>query len=554
VTIRRSSWVAGLIAGGLALAVLGLSEALCSREQLRGEETRLEQAVEALAGEALPLFSLEPADADEAVRRWAAITGLRITLIAEDGRVHAESWTLPKLLDRMVDHLGREEVEAAARGDRAFAQRRSETTGRRTVYHARAVGGRPPAGFVRAAHERERRGAPWMALAVSLLSAVMVGAVTESALQRRERSVTGHLAQWSDLPRNADAEAVAAEVSRRLVESRQEYERRLEVKRAALEQLGEGIVMVDAGGSVTFANTAAGALLGGNLAVGRPLVEAVRFPDLLAAVRRVSEEGGVQHTECTGAGEAELAVRVCALNHPRMAAAIVLRDTRGERQLERARRALVADLAHELRTPLTVLGGLVEELREERDGDELVLTLERQLRRLRTFAEELEELAALETGQVHLEPEETDASVMVRQVLEESAGAARTAGVSLSQLGEPCPLVTDPVRLSQVIGNLVDNGIRYNRPGGSVTVTVEQGVDMALILVEDTGIGIPSAEVPLVFQRFYRVRRGAQPAGGSGLGLAIVKHLVRALGGTVQLTSEEGRGTRVAVQLPSSLP
>lgn len=552
--IRRSSWAAGLVAGALVLAALGLSVARCRREQRRSEEAHLEQAANVLAAEALPLFLMDPAEADEAVRRWAAIARLRVTLIAADGRVHAESWTFPKLLDRMVDHLGREEVQAAARGERIFAQRRSETTGQRTAYHARAVGGRPPVGFFRVAVESEGRRTPWAGVVLSLLAAFLVGGVTESALRRRERSVTRHLAQWSDLPRNADAEAVAAEVSRRFEEGRQEYERRLEVKRAALEQLSEGIVMVDAGGHVSFANTAAASLLGENLAVGRPLVEAVRFPDLLAAVGRVTEEGGAQHTECPGANEAELAVRVCALNHPRMAVSVVLRDTRGERQLARARRALVADLAHELRTPLTVLGGLTEELREERDGDELVVSLERQLRRLRVFAEELEELAALETGQILLEPEEIDASVIVRQVLEEAAGPAKSAGVTLSQQGEPCSLVTDPVRLGQVVGNLVDNGIRYNRLGGSVTVRVEEGGDMALILVEDTGIGIPAGEVPLVFQRFYRVRRGAQPTGGSGLGLAIVKHLVRTLGGTVQLTSEEGRGTRVAVQLPRSLP
>jgi signal transduction histidine kinase len=233
--------------------------------------------------------------------------------------------------------------------------------------------------------------------------------------------------------------------------------------------------------------------------------------------------------------------------------AAVMRDSRGERQLERARRALVADLAHELHTPLTVLGGLAEELREDRDGDELVLSLERQVRRLQAFAEELEELAALEAGNLRLSPEETDAAVVARQVIADLGAAAMAAEVTLQQHGENVPLRTDPVRLGQVIGNLVDNGIRYNRPGGMVSVRVATADDTVQISVEDTGIGIPAEEAPLVFQRFYRVRRGVQAEGGSGLGLAIVKHLVHAMGGTVELVSEEGRGTRVTVLLPRLL-
>lgn len=551
--IRISSVAAGLFALALVLMALGVNEGRWRREHRRGEELRLELAADALSADAARLLHMESHQADTTVRFWAAVTGLRVTLIDAGGRVHAESWTVPALLDRVVDHLGREEVQAAARGEKVYARRRSETTGRRTTYHARALGGLPPLGYLRVAHEGEGPGVPWLGVLVALLTAAVVTGATETALRRRERAVLRHLAPWSDLPANADLEAVSADLSQAFSERGREYERRLEIKRAALGQLGEGIVIVDRGGSVSFFNAAAGTLLGGQLAVGRPLVEAVRHPDLLAAVQRVSGEGGIQNTECLGSGDVELAVRVCALDRPMMAIAIVLRDTRGERQLERARRALVADLAHELRTPLTVLGGLTEELREERDGDELVLSLERQLRRLRTFAEELEELAALETGQVRLEPEDVDAAVVVRQVLEELAGAAAQKDVMLSQSGDPCPVRTDSVRLSQVLSNLVDNGIRYNRPGGAVTVSLASRADAVQIVVEDTGIGIPAAEVPLVFQRFYRVRRGAQPNGGSGLGLAIVKHLVHALKGTVQMTSEEGRGTRVTVQLPRLL-
>jgi signal transduction histidine kinase len=245
---------------------------------------------------------------------------------------------------------------------------------------------------------------------------------------------------------------------------------------------------------------------------------------------------------------------VCALEHPVLAAAVVLRDVRMERQLERARRALVADLAHELRTPLTVLSGLAEEMGEFGASAELAATLTRQVAKLRVFAEELEELARIESGQLRLHPDEVDASAISRQVIEDLRGSAESEGVALAAEGRPAPVHTDPVRLAQVLSNLVDNGIRYNRRGGHVTVRTAPAEDGVRIEVQDDGIGIPAGEIGLVFQRFYRVRRQAESEGGSGLGLAIVKHLVRALGGTVNLTSREGEGTLVTLLLPGAGP
>lgn len=551
---RRSSWFAGAAVLLVAGTAVWSSELRWRRATLARELSRLEGTAEALAREAVPLLDRDSDGADTVIRSWAVLSGYRVTLITGDGRVHADSWTLPVLLDRLVDHSQREEVQAAARGERVFARRLSVTTDRQTIYHARALGGQPPVGYVRVAWESERSGIPWLSLVLTFLGSAATVVLAERLSAGRERDISRHLLPWSDLPESADTEAVAAAVARRVGEDHRDSLRRLEVKRAALAQIAEGVVILDAQGVVHYANPAARTLVGNALDPGRALVEAVRFPDLLAAVRRVTAEGGTVHTECPGAGGASLAVRVCALACPPFAVAVVMRDSRSERQLERARRALVADLAHELRTPLTVLGGLAEELREERDGDELVLSLERQVRRLQAFAEELGELAALEAGHLRLNVEDTDAAAVTRQVLADFGAAARAAGVALQQYGESVPLRADPVRLGQVIGNLVDNGIRYNRPGGTVSVRVAQSGTMVQISVEDSGVGIPPEEVPLVFQRFYRVRRGAQAEGGTGLGLAIVKHLVHAMDGTVELASEEGRGTRVTLLVPRLLP
>jgi signal transduction histidine kinase len=543
-TVGAATFVVAL----LVSALVGLRHAALLRAH---DVDTLRRAVEALAPQAAPLFALTPGAADAEIRRWAAASGNRVTLIAADGRVHADSWTTPQLLDRLEDHAGREEIVAARRGGVGVAHRKSTTTDHPSMYVAHLVGSAErPLGFVRLAREWRPTVLPWSALAVALSAALAAGLVAGRLEERRHRATARHLAGWSELPRDAELESLAEESDARFRAAREELRREVEVLRAALGEVGEGVILLDVEKRVNFANAAAGRLCGGEVVAGQPLVEASREPELLAAADAAMAERRVTHASVTTNAGVELAVRVCPLAHPLFSAAVVLRDVRGERQLERARRALVADLAHELRTPVTVLAGVAEEVRETGGDGELAATLERQVRRLRTFAEELEELAAIEAGHLRLHPEPVDAAAVARQVVAELQPLAGARGVTVRLTGAAAPLRSDPVRLAQVLGNLVDNGIRYNRPGGAVTVETAPEGDGVRVCVEDTGVGIPEPDLPLVFQRFYRVRRGSEPDAGSGLGLAIVKHLVHALGGTVQLTSREGEGTRVTLHFP----
>jgi two-component system phosphate regulon sensor histidine kinase PhoR len=548
---RRPGYAAAVATFALALALVGFGEWQQRRDAAAALEAELRRAVEQLAPDAATLFSLPTAEVDAEVRRWASASGLRVTLIARNGRVIADSWTLPHLLDRLENHATRPEVSAAATAAGVtFARRRSSTTDHATVYAAREVDrGGATGGFLRVAREESESELPWAAVLAAAVIAALVGRIVHGAERRRHDSVARHLQAWAELPANADLAALAEEADRRFREEREDMVREVGATRAALSEVGEGVVMLDTQGVVRYFNPAASALLGSDLAVGHALVEAARAPALVAAVGEVLRTGKASHTSVSLANGGELAARACPVSHPLLAVAIVLRDTREQRQLERSRRALVADLAHELRTPLTVLGGLAEEFAEIGRDRELVATLERQVARLRTFAEELEELTALESGQVSLRHEEVDVASVAGQVLADLAAEAQGARVSLASSGGGT-VRTDPVRLGQVLTNLIENGIRYNRPGGRVDVRIAPAEDALLVHVEDDGIGIPAAEIPLVFQRFYRVRRGAAPQGGSGLGLAIVKHLMRALGGTVQLSSREGAGTTVTVSLP----
>ena len=536
----------------LLVAVAGLVavEVHSARQEQTTLVERLREAINALAPEAAPLFSRTPEAADAEIRRWAAASGLRITLIAADGRVHADSWTLPALLGRLESHLQRPEVVAAQHAEVGVSYRRSVTTDRPSVYVAHLVGPvERPLGYLRLAQEKMPRPWPVWGVVIALLAAVAAGAVAQRLAQRKHEAVARHLEPWVELPRRAELAALAEEADRRFRATRELLTRELRTSRFALDGVGEGVLLLDREGMVRFANAAAARLFGRDPA-GHALVEAVRAPELLAAVREVLEHGGEQHTSVSEPMGEEMAVRVTELRDPVLAATVVMHDLRQERQLERRRRALVADLAHELRTPLTVLSGLVEELRERSGEDELAGTLSRQVDKLRVFVAEMEELSRIESGEVRLEPEELEVTSVVRQVLGDLRTVAAAAGVELVPAGEPAPLRTDRVRLAQVLNNVVDNGIRYNRPGGHVHVRTQETEAGVRIEVEDGGLGIPADEIELVFQRFYRVRRRAERQGGSGLGLAIVKHLVRALGGTVNLASHEGKGTTVTLTFP----
>jgi two-component system phosphate regulon sensor histidine kinase PhoR len=534
-----------LVLGGLAVIALDHL-----RSTADAEVDRLRTAIETLAPQAGQLLAGSSAAADLQIRAWAAASGLRITLIAGDGRVHADSWTMPGLLDRMENHLGRPEVQAALRGDIGVSRRRSATTDRQTTYVARVVGPRPhPLGFLRLATESRPVPLPWSRLLVAVVAAAAAAALVRRSTRATQAAVSRHLRPWADLPEDAALEAMAEEAARRFDDARDTLTRELEATRAALEQLDDGVVLLSHAGDVQFANGAAVRLLGEDLVVDRPLVEGVRVPEVLALVRAVVESGDTRHTSVVVGGR-ELLVRGRAVARPLLSVALVLRDTSGERRLERARRALVADLAHELRTPLTVVGGLAEEMRLEGADHELLATLDRQVRRLAVFARELEELVRIESGQLQLDLEEVEVLGVARDVVADLRPAAEAARVEVHLEGAPATLRTDRVRLAQVLSNLVDNAVRYNRNGGEVRVVVESAATGVGVRVEDSGLGIPAADVPLVFQRFFRVRRGSNPEEGSGLGLAIVKHLVQALGGTVQLASREGEGTEVRVWFP----
>ncbi len=222
--------------------------------------------------------------------------------------------------------------------------------------------------------------------------------------------------------------------------------------------------------------------------------------------------------------------------------------------LEEQRKAMVSDVAHELRTPLSNIRGWLE---AAEDGvvatdPELVTSLLEEALLLQHIVNDLQDLAAADAGTLRLHREPACAADLAEQVVAAHQARADAAGVRLLACAEGDPWLTaDPLRLRQAIGNLVSNAVRHTPAGGSVTVTSRVVSGRVAIEVADTGTGISAADLPHVFDRFWRADKSRTRAtGGSGLGLAIVRDLVRAHGGTVSAASTPGRGTTFTLHFP----
>ncbi len=361
-----------------------------------------------------------------------------------------------------------------------------------------------------------------------------------------------------------DALAASIELAGRqlhvVVESLQRESARLE---SILSSMVEGVVAVDPLLRITFVNRAFADLMDvqSPVAPGTPLVQVVRDQVLAGMFTSVLAGGEAQRKKIvlSAAGARSFDVQMASLaGDPQRGAIAMLYDITELERLERVRRDFVANVSHELRTPLaavcgyaeTLLDGALEDSANGRKFVEIILAKARQLNNIAT---DLLILSSLESGKPP-----TAEPVSLRQSLEsalrtvEPTARARQIALVCEKTDNPTVMGYD-VRLEQVFVNLLDNAIKFNRTGGEVRVEIARIGDNAVVRVQDTGTGIPSRDLPRIFERFYRVDKARSRAtGGTGLGLAIVKHAVEQMGGSVGVESDFGRGSTFTVTLPAA--
>jgi two-component system phosphate regulon sensor histidine kinase PhoR len=225
--------------------------------------------------------------------------------------------------------------------------------------------------------------------------------------------------------------------------------------------------------------------------------------------------------------------------------------------LERMRREFFANLSHELRTPLTVIQNYTETmlsggLEDQENNVQFIEIIAKHARRMQNLAKDISDLAAIESGKVTLQPQQIHLARLVKEIFDLLQDAAQQRQVSLMlEINANLQLRTDAKALEQIIFNLVQNGINFNHPQGSVTVSASSTDSCHIITVKDTGIGLEAKHIARIFERLYRVDESrSRREGGTGLGLAIVKHLVQQLHGSIKVESLPGKGSSFIIFLP----
>lgn len=227
-------------------------------------------------------------------------------------------------------------------------------------------------------------------------------------------------------------------------------------------------------------------------------------------------------------------------------------------KLQSVRSEFAANVSHELKTPLTSIKGFTDMLssgmvKSAEDQKRFITMIGVEVDRLIELINDVLKISELESVVIPQPDDQADLLNVAREAAEFLAPAAGKAGVTLHVSGEDAAAAVAPGRLRELVQNLLENGIKYNVPGGRVDVTVSRGGGKVAVSVSDTGIGIPEEARERVFERFYRVDKGRnRKTGGTGLGLSIVKHITMLYGGTIELTSEAGNGTAVTVTFPEA--
>jgi two-component system phosphate regulon sensor histidine kinase PhoR len=332
---------------------------------------------------------------------------------------------------------------------------------------------------------------------------------------------------------------------------------------SVLSNMAEGVLAAAPDTTILLANDSARALLDFATAspVGRPLLEVTRARPvseaLSQALRTVAPVE--MEFESPGASRRTLGLRAtCLPGKPCPGVLIVVHDLTEMRRLENLRRELVANVSHELKTPLSAIKGYAETLRlgAVNDPEHNVLFLRRieeQADRLHELILDMLQLARLESGQEAFEFMDVNVAEILTQVVEQFAATAagKQIALSLELPDDEVVVQADEDALQAMVNNLVDNALKYTASGGRVAVRVVEGPTTLAMEVEDTGVGIPEAELARIFERFYRVDKArSRELGGTGLGLSIVKHLAQAHGGAVSVMSEVGKGSTFRVELP----
>jgi two-component system phosphate regulon sensor histidine kinase PhoR len=323
-----------------------------------------------------------------------------------------------------------------------------------------------------------------------------------------------------------------------------------------LEQLTDGVLIADATGQVLFANPAAHKLFDVSDPIGLSVAGVVRNHELIEAWRRCQQTRELQSESVELPAHRQFLQLIVIPDEHEGGSLLLIQDLTRVRKLETVRRDFISNLSHELRTPLASLKALTETLQDGaladlEAGPRFLSRIHTEVDALTQMAQELLDLSKIESGQIALVLRKVEPLAVLKSAADRMRLQAERAGVNLTVETATSPKVeADAARLEQVLVNLIHNAVKFTRRGGSVTLSAQEDEGAVIFAVRDTGIGIPSDDLPRIFERFYRVDK-SRAGSGTGLGLSIAKHIVDAHGGRIWAQSREGEGSVFFFSIPT---
>lgn len=502
----------------------------------------------------------------------------RVTVIAGDGVVMADSELSPDEVAKLENHGHRPEVLQAKSSGMGSSMRYSATLRMNMMYVAAPFAG---GGFIRLAlplaeleqAKQQLQKSLGAALAVAVLASLALSYVLSNVNSRNLRLLAARASRIgrgefsSRIPvRSTDELGKLAQVINEMTSRIEQQLERISSEKnrldAILTGMGEGVMVTDQSGEVTLVNPAFCSMFGTSPEVqGRQILEITRHPDLYQACREVLAERRERRQELSfGSGQAALVHWAPLLEGEALRGVVaVFHDVTALKKVERIRRDFVANVSHELRTPVTVIKGYAETLRSSAVADDpqrrekFLEIIHNHAERISTLVRDLLILSELESGEVQMHPQEIQVEPAVKHALLLVEQRAEEKDVAMEFVGpdRTSSVMVDRSRLDQILINLLDNAVKYSGHGGKVTVEAVVEGGLVKISVRDTGMGIPEKDLPRVFERFYRVDEArSRDRGGTGLGLSIVKHLVQLHGGSVSVESTPGVGSVFSFTLP----
>jgi two-component system phosphate regulon sensor histidine kinase PhoR len=558
-----------IIAGLLALAAFFIAvdfyvSHFVFLEQVAGLERQLTIQAQMLAAQ-LP--------SEASVKDVVARAQATVTIVDRSGTVLAQS-------GQAIQSTDQPEIREALNGSVASAIRKDIAGGEEFLYVATPVSNSPAAAIWLAAPLEPAR-ARSAALFYRLLAIFLIGFALSvgfaywllKSLSRRAARIESYAEQLldphataQDLPVEGDVlGALAQSLQRTAVRFRKLVEI-LELEGARrdtiLASMLEGVLAVNKDLRVTFCNDSFARAVGARIPVtpGIALLELVRDPALIEILTQALATGGRVEKRIALLSAADHSFEVLAgplAGSPQPGALAILHDVTQIERLERVRKDFVANVSHELRTPLaairgyaeTLLDGAIDDRENNRKFLEIIM---RQATRLTNIAADLLTLSELESNAEAGQPRPVLVSAVLESALRTVEPVAKARGITLkADKIDDVKVNGRELRLEQVFVNLLDNAIKFSRPNGEVLIEVQSVDGKARITIADSGIGIPSEDLPRIFERFYRVDKArSRDVGGTGLGLSIVKHVIEQMGGTVAVDSRLGEGSRFTIVVP----